>query len=676
MNTTSKTDVLIVGSGPAGLAAAWWLARCGIDARVVDKKGSKVYKGQADGLMSRTIEILDSMGCGLSQRVDHESYLTYCMDIWTNEDGKLKTTQSIGASEGTVGAPPFHASTISQGRIERYIIDAMRDPSNLNPTLPVDRRVLAEALEIDQSAAADPNAYPVSVKLRHLPLEEANATVGATSAAGTSGLATSNLMGENWEAYANRSNGLEGQIETVQAKYVLGCDGAHSWVRSQIGVKMEGSSKESVWGAMDVVPITDFRGMLIIPRERGLSRVYVPYHEVDTDSQGNTAERFDRSEVTLDKIKAIAQRMFLPYKFDFKICEWWSAYQVGQRVASRSQDATGRVLLAGDAVHTHSPKVGLGANTSIQDGWNMGWKLAMALANKGSGAGKKAPPAILTSYETERHPVAQMFIDYDRAWSQMFMGNTARSSHEIIEKFMKYRPFSYGRALNYPDGPLISRETSLQSAAKNVEVGESFPHAYVVLHTNPQEWITTKILRADGRFRIILLPGDLSIADRMTRAREFCDKVTSSNPHRGDSLLYTRYPYPFSGSSTAQEIRGQNPDDFIHYRRHPKSLIELITISHSTKSADQFPVLFEDLPEAMRGQFDAECFGWNYETAFVDAKLNPVTACDGGAYERWGVDEHKGAVVVVRTDMHVGWVGSIEDVEGLEGYFENLSKSF
>ncbi|KAH6963258.1 putative phenol 2-monooxygenase [Fusarium avenaceum] len=628
MNTTSKTDVLIVGAGPAGLAAAWWLARCGIDARVVDKKGSKVYKGQADGLMSRTIEILDSMGCGLSQRVDHESYLTYYMDIWTNEDGKLKTTQSIGASEGTVGAPPFHASTISQGRIERYIIDAMRDPSNLNPTLPIDRGVLAEALEIDQSAAADPNAYPVSVKLRHLPLEEANATVGATSAAGTSGLATSNLMGENWEAYANRSNGLKGQIETVQAK-----------------------------GAMDVVPITDFRGMLIIPRERGLSRVYVPYHEVDTDSQGNTAERFDRSEVTLDKIKAIAQRMFLPYKFDFKICEWWSAYQVGQRVASRSQDATGRVLLAGDAVHTHSPKVGLGANTSIQDGWNMGWKLAMALANKSS----EAPPTILASYESERHPVAQMLIDYDRAWSQMFMGNTARS---------------HGRAFNYPEGPLISRQTSMQSAAKNIEVGESFPHAYVVLHANPQEWITTKILRADGRFRIILLPGDLSIADRMTRAREFCNRVTSSNPHKGDSLLYTRYPYPFSGSSTSKEIRGQNPDDFIHYRRHPKSLIELITISHSTESADQIPVRFEDLPEAMRGQFDAECFGWNYETAFMDVKLSAVAACGGGAYERWGVDQHNGAVVVVRPDMHVGWVGAIKDVKGLEGYFENLSKSF
>ncbi|GKU07733.1 unnamed protein product [Fusarium langsethiae] len=240
-------------------------------------------------------------------------------------------------------------------------------------------------------------------------------------------------------------------------------------------------------------------------------------------ASGDTAaERFDRSEVTLAKIKAIAQRMFHPYKFDFKICEWWSAYQVGQRVAERSQDTTGRVLLAGDAVHTHSLKVGLGTNTSIQDGWNMGWKLAMAIANGTSEAGKKAPSAILTSYDAERHPVAQMLIDYDR---------------------------------------------------------------------------------------------------------------TLSN---------------------AQEIRGQNPDDFIHYRRHPKSLIELITISHSTRSADQVEIHFEDLPEAMRGQFDAECFGWDYETAFVDAKLHAVAA----------------------PDMHVGWVGTIENVKGLEGYFESLSKSF
>lgn len=94
---------------------------------------------------------------------------------------------------------------------------------------------------------SEPDAYPVSVKLRYLSHEEANPSTGATSEAATSGLVGSNLMGESWESYATRNKGNEGKTEIVQAKYVLGCDGAHSWVRSQIGIKMEGSSTESVW---------------------------------------------------------------------------------------------------------------------------------------------------------------------------------------------------------------------------------------------------------------------------------------------------------------------------------------------------------------------------------------------------------------------------------------------
>lgn len=684
MAADSKVDVLIVGAGPAGLAAAWWLARCGINARVVDKRGSKVYKGQADGLMSRTIELLDSMGVGVAQRVAHEGYLTYYMDIWTSEDGSLKKQSTAGASEGSEMGSPFPACTISQGRIEKYIVDAIRDHSNLNPYLPIDRGIQAESLEVDPSLTSDPAAYPVSVKLRHLSFEEANPSIGTDVDGITSGLVGSNLNGESWESYAANKKVDEGTIETVHAKYVLGCDGAHSWVRSQIGVKMEGSSKEAVWGAMDVVPITNFPGirrgcfikspaggMLVIPRERGLSRVYVPYHEVDVEADG--AQRFDRSEITLAKIKAIAQKMFAPYEFDFKICEWWSAYQVGQRVATSSQDDTGRVLLAGDAVHTHSPKIGLGANTSIQDGWNAGWKLAFALASK---APKAKQPPIVASYDLERHPIAQMLINYDRDWSGMFMGNAVQTSEKFLNTFMKHRGFSRGRNFNYPDGHLISRSTSSQSLAKNIMVGESFPHTYVVLHSNPQDWRTSSIFRADGRFRIVLLPGDISRPAKMARAHTFCERITALSKEDDTSLLYSRYPYPFTSAVKPEGAKGQNPDDFVHYRRHPKSLVELITISHSSGAADQYPIQFEDLPEAMRGPYDEECFGWNYENAFIDARLDPVSDCKGKAYENWGVDKDKGAVVVVRPDMHVGWVGPIEDVEGLEGYFANMTQSF
>ena len=123
----------------------------------------------------------------------------------------------------------------------------MRNHSNLNPNLPIDRGVQAETLEYNGADTRDPDAYPLSVKLRHLSPEEANPNAGKDSNGATSGLVGSNLNGQSWESYASQNKPADGTLETVQAKYVLGCDGAHSWVRSQIGVKMEGSSKESVW---------------------------------------------------------------------------------------------------------------------------------------------------------------------------------------------------------------------------------------------------------------------------------------------------------------------------------------------------------------------------------------------------------------------------------------------
>ncbi|KAH8744622.1 thioredoxin-like protein [Diaporthe sp. PMI_573] len=300
----------------------------------------------------------------------------------------------------------------------------------------------------------------------------------------------------------------------------------------------------------------------------------------------------------------------------------------------------------------------------------------MAVATETPKTARQEPPAVVASYELERHPIAQMLIDYDRDWSGMFMGNATHSSGDFVEKFSKYLPFSFGRNFNYPNGPLISRSTSTQTSAKNILVGESFPHTHVVLHANPQEWITSSIFRADGRFRILLLPGDLSQPDQMARARDFCDRVAVARKDDGTSLLYTRYPYPFISVSKSERVQGLNPDSFVHYRRHPKSLVELITISHSAKPADQVSVRFEDLPEVMRGQFDAECFGWDYECAFLGTRLEPVPECKGTAYERWGIDKNKGAVVVLRPDMHVGWVGAIENTDGLEGYFENLVQAF
>ena len=124
--------------------------------------------------------------------------------------------------------------------------------------------------------------------------------------------------------------------------------------------------------------------------------------------------------VTLDDVIGAAQRVLRPYKFEVKETAWWSVYEVGQRLTDHFDDASPlpagtrdpRVFIAGDACHTHSAKAGQGMNVSVQDGFNLGWKLAAVLRGR-------APAALLATYSAERRAIAQKLIDFDREWSSM-----------------------------------------------------------------------------------------------------------------------------------------------------------------------------------------------------------------------------------------------------------------
>lgn len=154
-------------------------------------------------------------------------------------------------------------------------------------------------------------------------------------------------------------------VETIRAKYVIGADGAHSWTRRQLGLTMRGEQHPHVWGVVDLVAITDFpdirqtcvvcseQGNLhVVPRERGMVRLYV---QLDGVSLGGAAGL--RSEATLETILAAARKALRPFSLECARLDWWSVYQVGQRIADRFS-AGGCVFLVGDAIHTHSPKVG------------------------------------------------------------------------------------------------------------------------------------------------------------------------------------------------------------------------------------------------------------------------------------------------------------------------------
>ena len=139
----------------------------------------------------------------------------------------------------------------------------------------------------------------------------------------------------------------EGQIETVKARYVVGCDGARSAVRQSIGRELRGDSANQAWGVMDVLAVTDFPdirlksliqsanegNILVIPREGGyLVRIYVELDKLDAD------ERVASRNITIDHLIAAAQRILHPYTLEVKEVAWWSVYEIGQRLCDKFDD--------------------------------------------------------------------------------------------------------------------------------------------------------------------------------------------------------------------------------------------------------------------------------------------------------------------------------------------------
>lgn len=376
-SSPDHVDVLIVGAGPAGLMAANWFSKTGIKARIVDKRGTKVFNGQADGLQCRTLEILDSFGFGHRAWIESNHMLEIC--LWNpGEDGVLRRSDRI--PDTIPGISRFQQVVLHQGRIERFFLDSIEESSDIR----VERGVLPTSLEIDESKVEDPDAYPITVNIRHLSEEEATPKQTATSSNGASvqdGLFRSNLAADDTaELIAQASlNDKANTTEIIKAKYMIGADGAHSWTRKQLGFELVGEQTDYIWGVLDIVPITDFPdirarcaihsassgSVMVIPRENKLVRLYIQM--TTTEKTGETASRTDRSKITPEAILASAQKILAPYTITYRKLDWWTAYQIGQRVGSHFS-AHERVFLAGDAVHTHSPKAGQGMNVSMQDG--------------------------------------------------------------------------------------------------------------------------------------------------------------------------------------------------------------------------------------------------------------------------------------------------------------------
>ena len=464
-----EVDVLIVGTGPAGMLTAAQLSQfAGVTTRIVERRSGRLAIGQADGIQARSVETFQAFG--FAERIIAEAYRITEMAFWKPDpEDHSKIVRAARAVDDPAGISEFPHLIVNQARVLDYFAEFMANsPSRMKPDFGYEFMGLKVTGEGD---------YPVEVTLLH--------TSGAE----------------------------KGRERVIRAKYVVGADGARSKVRSAIGCTLAGDQANHAWGVMDVLAVTDFPdirlkcaiqsgeggSILLIPREGGhLFRMYVDLGEVAEDDNGAVRK------TTIEQIIAKANGILHPYTLDVRNVAWHSVYEVGHRLTDRFDDVlpeergtrTPRVFITGDACHTHSAKAGQGMNVSMQDGFNLGWKLGHVLEGR-------SPESLLDTYSGERQVVAKNLIDFDKQWSSLMAKKPEEFEDptELENFYTSTAEFPAGFMTQYTPSMVVAEATH-QDLATGFPVGKRFKSAPVrrVCDTNPIH--LGHHAKADGRWRI------------------------------------------------------------------------------------------------------------------------------------------------------------------------------
>lgn len=605
-----QVDVFIVGCGPAGLTLAAQLAAFpDIRTCIVEQKDGPLQLGQADGIACRTMEMFEAFG--FADRVLKEACWINEVTFWKPDEQRPGSIVRHGRVQDTEdGLSEFPHVVLNQARVHDFYLEAMRNsPSRLEPHYA--RRVLDVLVD---HAAAD---YPVTIRIERTDAAHA------------------------------------GRVETVRARYVVGCDGARSAVRKAMGRQLVGDSANQAWGVMDVLAVTDFPdiryksavqsehgNLLVIPREGGyLCRIYV-----EMDKLGEE-ERVANRGLTLDHLIATAQRILHPYTLEVKEVPWWSVYEIGQRICAHYDDAEKgttlqpRVFISGDACHTHSPKAGQGMNFSMQDTFNLGWKLASVLRGQ-------CEPALLHTYSAERQRVAQQLIDFDREWAKMFSDRPKQADggdaegvdpKEFQRYFEQHGRFTAGMGTQYRPS-LIQGEATHQRLATGFEIGRRFHSAPVLRITDARPVQLGHVARADGRWRLYAFAGANDAADATRGVRALC------------AFLQDAPDSPVRQFTRA----GQDPDAVFDLRA-------IFQQDHRALAIEAMPELL--LPR--KGRFGLR----DYEKVFSSVVKNGPDI-----FALRGVDRAQGALVVVRPDQYIAHVLPLDAHRELAGFFAGFMR--
>ncbi|MET7519019.1 FAD-dependent monooxygenase [Streptomyces sp. NPDC005480] len=425
----ADVDVLVVGAGPVGLTAAAELRRHGVDCRIVDRLPVPQPHAKAIGIVPRTLEVWDAMGLvrrALDEAVPHLGQLVYI-------DGKPRPRVELTLPPEI----PYPFATLPQYETERLLTE----------------HLAGFGTEVERST-----------ELRSLEMRP-----------------------HEVEAVLAHGNG---RIERLHARYVVGCDGAHSLVRKAAGLTFEGDALPEQYMIGDVevdweLPAgysmrsvkLDANGevddMLVCIPMPGVRRYWLSMLRPHTQAEGEDGPSTpdgtvlgldDGQGLDLGQIQAVLDRLS-PEVTTASTLRWSSAFRTSHRMVDRYRN--GRLFVAGDAAHIQPPIGGQGLNTGVQDAYNLAWKLALTVRGL-------ATDNVLESYHAERHPVAQEVVDRTVRHARTVRQAGAGPLNNGADTEMAMRRQAQ-LLVAYPDSPLVQPQTADGTPAAGPAPGDRAP---------------------------------------------------------------------------------------------------------------------------------------------------------------------------------------------------------
>ncbi|KAJ7702214.1 FAD binding domain-containing protein [Mycena rosella] len=474
----SKVDVLLVGGGPVSLLLTSILVRSELKVLTVEQydKFEQGHYGRACVLYPGSLEILELLG--VYERIADIGFIIQGTKTfkdgaeingrgWSFIDEALRNSDTMFKFWCPLNFYSFIVSQLSFGIRQKHLEDVLRDFISK-----IDTDVVKAPAKLLSYRIAESSEYPV--------------------------IATIDERGHSRE---------------IQCKYLVGADGGRSTVRSLGNFPFPGTASPHKWIRLDAIVVTNmpssrcaviaieskkYGNILWSPIDNGRTRLgFVCPDEISGDRG---------SKITEEVIMAVAKQALQPFTLEFVKLDWWTVYEIGQRVAETFK--SGPVFLAGDAAHTHSSGAAQGMNTGIHDAVNLGWKLAGVL-------GGLYHEDVLDTYTSERRASAQRVIDIDRNVAAFISGHipahfgappNADANEYLDRVFSANAAFTVGLGVSYSIN-LINRAPTTDAAAK---IGHRAPDGPVLRPGRRLAQPLRSLVRYTGRFWALVFAGILA----------------------------------------------------------------------------------------------------------------------------------------------------------------------